>query len=181
MLGIAGYSDRIYCRPGDIVNFKVSCESAVAYDAQIVRLVCGDDNPEGPGVKEVAFNTAIDGHYVGHKQKIHAGSYAEVPDSSALRGIRSFTVQAVVWPTTLAKGKQGIIAKWSPAAGGFALIVDDQGTAALEIGDESGGVETVSVGRAMVERHWYRVGASFDADRRTVRVFQCPLRFDALF
>ena len=33
----------------------------------------------------------------------------------------------------------------------------------------------------MLERHWYRVGASFDVDRRTVRVFQYPLRFDALF
>ena len=55
MLGIVGYSDRIYCRPGDIVNFKVSCESVAGYDAEIVRLVCGDDNPEGPGVKEITF------------------------------------------------------------------------------------------------------------------------------
>ena len=181
MLGIVGYSDRIYCRPGDIVNFKVSCESVAGYDAEIVRLVCGDDNPEGPGVKEITFKTAIDGHYPGRKQKIHAGSYVEVPDAAALRGARSFTIQAFVWPTTPAKGNQGIVAKWSPAAGGFALIIDDQGAAALKIGDESDRVVTVSVGKPMLERHWYRVGASFDADQRTIRVFQHPLRFDKLF
>src|SRR5262245_44596398 len=181
MLGIVGYSDRIYCRPGDIVNFKVSCESVAGYEAEIVRLVCGDDNPEGPGVKEVAFKTAIDGHYTGRKQRIHAGSYVEVPDAPALRGTRSFTVQAFVWPTMPAKGNQGIVAKWSPTAGGFALIVDDQGATALKMGDESGRVETVSVGKPMLERHWYRVGGSFDADQRTVRVSQQPLRFDKLF
>jgi N,N-dimethylformamidase len=181
MLGLVGYSDRIYCRPGDIVSFKVSCESVAGYDAEIVRLVCGDDNPEGPGVKEIAFKSAVDGHYPGRKQKIHAGSYVEVPDAPALRKARSFTVQAFVWPTTPAKGKQGIVAKWSPAGGGFALIVDDQGAAALIIGDESGRMETVSVGKSMLERHWYRVGASFDADQRNVRVFQHPLRFDKLF
>ena len=86
MLGIVGYSDRIYCRPGEIVNFKISCESVDAYDAEIVRLVCGDDNPEGPRVKELQVKTAIDGHYKGHRQKIYAGSYAEVPDAAALRG-----------------------------------------------------------------------------------------------
>ena len=69
---------------------------------------------------------------------------------------------------------RGIVAKWSPAAGGFALIIDDQGAAALKIGDESDRVVTVSVGRPMLERHWYRVGASLDADRRTIRVFQHP-------
>ncbi len=181
MLGIVGYSDRIYCRPGDTVSFKVSCESVAGYDAEIVRLVCGDDNPKGPGVKEVAFKTAIDGHYAGRKQKIHAGSYVVVPDAPALRRVESFTVQAFVWPTTPGKGKQGILAKGSPEAGGFALIVDDQGSTSLQIGDGAGGVETVSVGRPMLERHWYRVGASFDRARSTVRVFQHPLRFDALF
>ena len=180
MLGIVGYSDRIYCRPGDTVDFKVSCESGGGYDAEIVRLVCGDDNPEGPGVKEIPCKTEIDGHYAGRTQKIHAGSYVEVPTSPALQGVQSFTVQAFVWPTTPTKGKQGIIAKWSPAAGGFALVVNNEGAAALEIGDGSG-AETVSVGRPMLERHWYRVGASFDVDRRTVRIFQYPLRFDALF
>jgi len=180
MLGIVGYSDKIYCHPGDVVNFKVSCESVANYEAEIVRLVCGDDNPEGPGIKELAVKTTIDGNYEGRKQKIHAGSYAVVLDAAALCVIRSFTVQTFVWPTTLAKGMQGIIAKWSPNAGGFALIVDHQGAAALMIGDGNS-AETVSVGRPMLERHWYRVGASFDADQRILRVFQYPLRFDGLF
>jgi N,N-dimethylformamidase len=181
MLGIVGYSDKIYCRPGDVVSFKVSCESVSGYDADIVRLICGDDNPKGPGVKEIPFKSAIDGHYEGRRQRIHAGSYVVVPDGPALRTLKSFTVQAFVWPTTPAKGKQGIVARWSADGAGFALIVDDQGSAALQIGDGKGGVATVSVGPAMLERHWYRIGASYDAGRKTARVFQYPLRFDAMF
>jgi N,N-dimethylformamidase len=162
------------------VNFKVSCESVTSYNAEIVRLVCGDDNPEGPGVKEIPVKSAIEGPYEGRRQKIHAGSYVEVPDATALKGIRSFTVQCFVWPTTPTKGTQGIIAKWSADSGGFALIVDEQGSTALRVSD-GGNEETISVEKPMLERYWYRVGASFDADQRIVRVFQYPLRFDALF
>jgi N,N-dimethylformamidase len=160
----------------------VSCESAVGYDAEIVRIICGDDNPEGPGVKEQAVKATIDGHYRGRKQNIHAGSYILVPDAPALRQIESFTVQAFIWPTTPAKGKQAIIAKWSTESdSGFALVVDDQGATALQVGDGSGAVDVVSVGRAMHVRQWYRVGASVDANSRILRVFQYPLHSNPLF
>src|SRR3569833_1031071 len=124
MLTITGYPDRIYARPGDTVKFMVSCEKPIAYRADLVRIICGDDNPEGPGYKEEEIAASFSGDYKGRKQHIHAGSCVKVPDSRPLRLLESFTVQTFVWPTTPLKGKQAVVSKWSNEdKSGFALII----------------------------------------------------------
>jgi N,N-dimethylformamidase len=169
MLKITGYSDRLYCRPGQSIAFKVNCELAT-YRADIVHIICGDTNPDGPGVKEVVIATPVNGDYPGRPQTISAGSYVEVPNVPALE---SFSVQAYLWPTTPTKGEQGVLTRWSDS-GGFALVVDDAGAIALKISDGEQ-VSVLSSGRPMQPRRWYRVGASIDAATGTVEVFQVPL------
>ena len=51
MLTITGYSDRISVRPGETIKFMVNCEHPT-YQADIVRLICADDTPSGPGFKK---------------------------------------------------------------------------------------------------------------------------------
>jgi N,N-dimethylformamidase len=172
MLTLTGYSDRLYCRPGDTVAFKVNCSEASEYHAEIVQIICGDTNPDGPGVKEVVVDTPVTGVHPGRPQHIRAGSFVEVPTDPALDGLESFALQAFVWPTTPAKGVQGIITKWSDGAG-FALIVDDTGSIALEIGAGQRH-SVITVGKPMQARRWYRVGASVDVASGLVRVFQIP-------
>ena len=75
MLRITGYSDEISVRPGETISFMVSCEMS-SYQADIVRLICGDTNPEGPGYKEELVETPVSKSYQGRHQDIHAGSYA---------------------------------------------------------------------------------------------------------
>ena len=84
MLTLTGYSDRVYCRPGDTVGFKVNCEAAPEYHAEIVRIICGDTNPDGPGVKEVVVDTPVNGVHPGRPQNIAAGSFVEVPNRLVL-------------------------------------------------------------------------------------------------
>ncbi len=175
MLKITGYADRIYSHPGDTVTFMVNCELP-HYQADIVQIICGDSNPHGPGVNERLIATDVAGQYPGRAQKIHAGSHVVVPDCPALQKLESFTIQAFIWPTTPHQGRQGIVTKWSAKdRGGFALIIDERGSVALQIGDGSGTIDQVSVGATLQRRRWYRVGASFDAERQQVHVFQEPL------
>lgn len=173
MLTLTGYSDRIYARPGDVVEFKVNCAVADEYRAEIVRIICGDTNPDGPGVKETVVDAPVNGAYPGRPQTIRAGSYVEVAHRSPLDQLESFSVQAFVWPTTPIKGEQGIVTKWAGSAG-FALVVDDAGAIALRVGD---GAEshTLSTGTPLQERRWYRVGGTFDAATGTLSVFQVAL------
>src|SRR5207244_1144270 len=49
---LVGYADPLVVRPGGTVRFMVS-SSAGDYESEIVRLVHGDPNPAGPGMKIV--------------------------------------------------------------------------------------------------------------------------------
>ena len=53
MRKLFGYSDEISLRPGDTIRFMVSSLDGKPYRADIVRLICGDDSPAGPGFKEM--------------------------------------------------------------------------------------------------------------------------------
>ena len=48
---VVGYSDQISLQPGDTVNIMVSCKQD-NYQADFVRLINGNDHPDGPGIKE---------------------------------------------------------------------------------------------------------------------------------
>ncbi|MFC7054267.1 N,N-dimethylformamidase beta subunit family domain-containing protein [Hansschlegelia quercus] len=173
MLKITGYSDRLYARAGETIDFKINCDDPGEYEAEIVRIVCGDDNPEGPGVKEIPFACAANGRYPARRQEIRAGSYVAVDDPAPLAALKSFTVEAFIWPTTPAKGVQGVIAH-RDADAGFALMVDASGCLAIEVGDGTS-VKTLSSDAPLLARRWYHVGASFDASDNSLRLFQLPL------
>ena len=175
MLKITAYSDRLSVRPGGTVRFMVNCEHPT-YRADIVRLICADNSPAGPGYKETPVRTPVSKRHKGRRQAIHAGSYALVESRPLLEALDSFTVQAMIWPTTPGKGRQGIVTKWDGRAGrGFALVIDEAGAVALTVGTEGGTAETVSVGKPLLERHWYLAAASYDAHTGTVTVHQEPL------
>ncbi len=175
MLKITGYSDQISVVLGDKISFMVNCEHP-SYEADIVRVICGDVNPDGPGFNEDVIDSPVSGTYNGRKQEIYAGSFAMVESSALLENLESFTVQVMVWPTTPRKGVQSLVAKWSvPDNSGFALEIDESGGIAFLVGDGKGKVDTVSIGKPMVEYEWYFAAASYNADNKEVTVYQEPM------
>lgn len=169
---IRAYADRLEARPGEEIQFKVSCDRPGRFRADIVRLICGDENPEGPGFKEEYVATHVNGDYLARFQEIRTGSYAIV-DNPAFDGLDSFTVQAMVWPTTPGKpGLQALIGRWSGIGkAGFALALDD-GVPVLMLGDGRGNVSTVRGPAPLMEREWQFVGASFDRTSGNVSIVQ---------
>ncbi len=176
MLKITGYSDRVSARPGETIKFMVNCEFG-SYQADIVKLICGDSSPDGPQYKEKLIRTPASKRYKGRKQPIYAGSYAIIENNPALERLKSFTVQAKIWPTTPGRGQQAILGKWNQGnKSGFALVVAKDGSLGLMLGNGKGKTEIVSLGKAMLSRHWYMVAASWDAEKKEVRLYQDPLR-----
>lgn len=175
MLRITGYSDTYSVCPGDTVTFYVNSEKNEDYQADIVRLIHGDTNPEGPGFKEALVRAPCNKKYKGKNQKIHGGSYVCVQPDARL-DLSSFTLQAFIFPTTPDKGAQGIVTKWiGPRQSGYGMFVDDDGSLACWIGDGKGKTTKVSTGKPLLRKVWYLAAVSFDAKSGRIKVYQQPI------
>ena len=102
MLKITGYSDKYSAHPGEEVKFYVNAEYNDSYEVQLVRLIHGDTNPEGPGYKEAEIDASCNGNYQGKNQRIHGGSYIVIPQHDNLN-LESFTMQAYIFQQPLIK------------------------------------------------------------------------------
>ncbi len=171
---IVGYADRLRAQPGEKVSFKVSCRAS-SFRAQLVRLIHGDDNPDGPGSKIDDLDSAANGEYPGRIQELHPGSFVSVPDDPLLHLDGSFTIQAWIYPTTVGKGLQGVVTKWDCSNDiGYGLFVDEEGAVSLRIGNGET-VDAVSTGVAMRDAKWYFAAGVYNADEGSIRVYQTPL------
>jgi len=175
---IVGYADQISVAPGETLNFKVSCEEGVEdYTARIVRIICGDDQPAGPGIKERPLKTPIEKTYKARKQPIHPGSYAVMPMGPEIPMPQAFTLQGFIYPLTPAKGWQGLMGWWSePTECGFGLFIDDKGELLLAVGDGKGKPDLLRTGKKLVDRLWYFIAATGDMKTRELRLIQEPLQ-----
>ena len=196
-MGIVGYADRMSVAPGETIRFMVS-SGLPTYRAQIVRLIHGDANPNGPGIKEEPVETPANRDYPGRRQDLPLGSYVTVPDAAPLRLGGSFTITAWIAPTRPGvvgwvgePGAQGVVTKWA-ADRGYGLMIDEQGRLALWLGAADGEVARVAAEPALrrwapaipgagrprphgVPTQWYFVAATFDAETGRVTLHQEPL------
>ncbi|WP_336802092.1 N,N-dimethylformamidase beta subunit family domain-containing protein [Kaistia sp. MMO-174] len=175
MLKIVGYPDRYSVAPGEEIAFKISLEEGDTFEARLVRVVNGDCNPAGPGLKFPHIPTEIDGVHAGKPQRIDAGSYMIASDLPAIAS-RTFSFLGFVWPTLPKRGEQVIAAQWDPATqAGFQIGIGDEGRLSLTVGDGAGGTETVRVDHPMLERQWYQIAVTFDPASGEVTLDQRPL------
>ena len=78
MVPLIGYVDRFSARPGDQICVKVSSQLGEPYQADLVRIIHGDANPAGPGLKLEEVAAPFAGSYPSRFQPVHAGSYGIV-------------------------------------------------------------------------------------------------------
>ena len=173
---IVGYADRFSVAVGEPICFMVTSDLP-QYHVEIVRLIHGDPNPEGPGIVEEAIETTVNGEYVGRVQTYPLGSYATFADGPNLTG--SFTLQAWVLATMPDKqGGQGLLTQWSgPDNSGAALVIDEQGLLVLWLANPGSAAQRVSSGVPLRPSYWYFVAASYDAASGQVTLMQRPYPF----
>ena len=173
---VIGYADPLSVAPGEPIRFMVgTLDGPRRYRAEVVRLVCGDTGPGGPGLKTVRLPTSIEGEHDGTPQPIDAGSYAIVEHPEAFGALGRFTLQAFIQPTLVpvrpSPRRQVVMGTWAEDRGsGFALMLDETGALAFLIG-----AAPVSTGTPLTARRWYHVAASVDLAAGTVTLRQTPL------
>ena len=160
---LLGYAVPMVVTAGETVQIMVTT-SAESYDAQIVRLIHGDTNPDGPGFKVQQIESAANGSHPGRRQTTHTGSYAQIGSDERLDAAEGLTVQAWIWPTTpQLDNPQGIVTR-TVGSRGYGLFVE-AGAVTLRIGDSS-----VTTAAGLTPGRWHFVAATFDASSRRAAV-----------
>jgi N,N-dimethylformamidase len=176
MLKIVGYPDRYSVAPGEKIAFKISLEEGMHFDARLVRVVHGDANPEGPGLKFRHVKSGADGRHPGKPQRVDAGSYVTVADFPALAAA-PFTFFAMIWPTLPKRAGQTLLAQWDAnRESGFRIEMTDGGELAVAFGDGSGRLAELKSGKKMLERQWYAIAVAIDPQTRLVTLDQRPVQ-----
>ena len=98
-LPLCGYSDRLSAQRGETIAFKVSSTGTDPYTATLVRIVRGDPNPAGPGVKLEDLSHHFNGRFPSREQRAWPGSYALVEGAAKAKLPMALSVEALIWPT----------------------------------------------------------------------------------
>ncbi len=164
---IFGYADPLCARAGSPVDFMISVEGADSVSASLVRVIHGDENPEGPGYVELPVDLPVPALIPARRQFTEVGSFARAEDPGGrLDGLSSFTLFAHVFPTAPKAERQQIMGRFAiDRTMGFGLGIDPDGHVALWVGNGSE-VDEIRTEITLVPRCWYFVAASYDAATR---------------
>jgi N,N-dimethylformamidase len=162
-IAITGYTDKVSVAPGEDIEFKVSVDNATSAQVEIVRIIHGDEHPDGPGFIEETVSADCNGEHSVAKQFVNVGNAVIVDDPSDKLNLSGpFTLWAYVFPTTPDKGRQVIMGKFAlHETAGYALGIDGNSRLAFWVGDGSDTDEIVSP-VPLVHHTWYFVAVSYD-------------------
>ena len=166
---LIGYADPMVVHPGESIQFMVSTEFA-QYQAKLVRLIHGDENPEGPGFKtEIleGFSETLRGHH----QKTYPGSYICTQSGQLNDFDKGLSIQAWIFATKpVGDDYQTIVAQQTSGAG-FGLYLNPEGHLTLRLSNTEETID-VSTDHSLAKNQWYFVVGSFDQEEGTATVIQ---------
>ncbi len=193
---IIGYAVPLTVRPGDKVDFKVNTLGGGTYEADLVRVVNGDQQSRyRKHFKVIPVEAPFAGRHEGREQHLNLGSYVQVEASKSLDELGSFTVSAWVFPTFVpiehkapdlenpdpfypptltigaSVGKQTIVSRFDKVGRkGWALQFDRELRLQFVVGSGTGTLDVVTLPKAARAWDWSYVSASYDADTRKITV-----------
>lgn len=164
-----GYADRLSVRPGEAIEFKVSCDTPT-YAASLVRFR-GSMWPKRP-IEPEAIDSAIDGQYPGRVQPVPIGSWMSVELDPVIDLQQGVVVGCYVFVALTDAGHRQVIAS----------LLDEDGRPLAQIClDESGHLEFGRNGgtaartlEPLRQNSWYWVVAS-SGDSWSTLALQCTL------
>ena len=164
---IIGYCDPLRGRPGETIAFHVSSADDRPFDARLVRIICGDPNPAGPGLRIDAVPSAIDGRHAGKAQPVPIGSCALAPLAALAESAMALVLN--VRPTRLDADLR-IVAALQDDAGDNLLALGLEGRRLMLVIRRQGRENRVSTGLDLDIGAWHAIGVGFAHDTAAVVV-----------
>ncbi len=169
-LPVTGYLDRFSHRPGERFHAKVSARDGGTVRARLVRVISGDPNPDGPGLRFEDLSHRFDISFAGERQAIQSGSCVVVPRAPR-RDAGPCTWSALVWFTRPSQDAT-ILAERENGAD-VSIAIGTEGVVATVTG--AAGAVRIATGQAPAPRRWHRLWVSADAANGRVLVGMQPL------
>ena len=175
MIPLVGYANKLTVRPNETIDFKVSSSATKPFHASLVKIICSDPNPNGPGQKFVKIKSKIEKEYPSSLKTVKLGSYAKIKKNKIIRNLKDFTFSANIWSTTPSKNNQGIISFYDQEEKiGLALGIFD-GCIGLIIGEKNTKPFIFSTKNKIKIKKWYKVWISFHYNTSTIQLGQVLL------
>ncbi len=177
-LKIFGYADKISVKQGESIDFHVNADGTDTAEAQLVRLIHGDEHPDGPGFVEEEIDHPINGTWDVKKQFTQMGSYLVVDDpDNKLSLDGSFSLVCYIYPTIAKKGmRQCIMGRYDVRTNeGYCLGINPQGYLEFWVGDGRE-IDYVVSELPLVDHVWYFIAASFDRETGKATIYQEGVR-----
>ena len=147
MAPLIGYVDRFSARPGQRIAVKVSSQLGELYRANLVRIIHGDANPVGPGLKFDEVPAPFAGTYKSRFQPVHSGSCGIVVAAAPLAMPDPCTIVVRVQPWLPDERRQTVLA----IDDGPILWITAEGVG-LTLGDRE-----IRLAAPMLKRRWYEL------------------------
>lgn len=167
VLQVTGYLDRLSARPGEEIEVKVSAQGKDDFESDVVRVVCGDPNPDGPGLifEPQDFGG---GAYPARAQPVDRGSYAVIP-SDPVFSASALRFSAMVQPWLLRDTPSTIAAATGVEGQGWWLELT-RAQLRFCYKDNSGVTETVQLDHTASRKAWVQVWAGYDRVRGRLEI-----------
>ncbi len=166
-LPITGYLDRFSHRPGETFSAFVSVRDGGRYRARLVRVLSGDANPNGPGVRFKDLSHRFDQSFDGRRQAIHLGSYGVVHEAPVRDAQAPCTWTVLVRPGVI--GREPVLLAEESANAKVALLIGARGATARIANTE------IATGEPMQASRWYRVWLAVDPANGRILIGQQKL------
>ncbi len=157
---LLGYADRLTARPGESIGFHIASRLEGAFQARLVRVICSDPNPEGPGLQEEEVAADLASGYRADWQEMPRGSYMQVPGAEALGRHERLTLSATILPTLPGKGEQAVMTLRAADGRRLALSLDED--ACLSLALSGGSVVALRIAGPLRAKRWLSCSAEID-------------------
>ena len=170
-LPITGYLGRFSCRPGGALPAHVSVRDGGRYRARLQRVICGDPNPRGPGLRFEDLSHRFDLTLTGRRQAIHSGSYGVVERGPHREPGRPCTWTILVCAARLEEVRT-VLAEEAEGVSIVLAVGPDGARARLAW---TGGAVELATKAPLRRRRWHRLWLTADPARGAVALGQVAL------
>ena len=153
---IVSYVEPLSVAPGERLQVMVSCEAGDTFQADLVRLICGDTRRRGAGYQEELIESSLSGIHPARFQPLEPGSYATL---EGLPAFNALTFTCDVMPTTPHRPRQTVLS----GPGGLALSIED-GHLTLEANGHA-----LRLPAPLAADRWHGIAIECNGDQTTLR------------